>query len=164
MCGLLCRWPPDRASARIALRGLRHRTEDHLPELLDRPRPWIARYHPVDRCCDEARRMADVLTLHAVAGMAGRFTLVKLLDGSAVDQIATYGSREEAERYKNHPAQIAVLIPPGGLAAAECEEVLHYHRDLYDKLGSRPLEVGYIMPLTRRDQRRQLRILARGRK
>jgi hypothetical protein len=76
-----------------------------LPELLERPRPWIARFHPVDQCCDAAKRMSDVTTLHAVAGMAGRVTLIRLLDGSAVDQIATYDSREEAERWKTHPAR-----------------------------------------------------------
>ena len=131
--------------------------------LAARPRPWIARYHAVDQCCDAAKRMSDVITLHAVAGQAGRFVLIKLLDGSEVGHLNLYGSREEAEQHKTHPAQIAVLVPPGGHGATHCEEVLHYHRDLYDKAGKRPLEIGYLQPLTRRDQRRQIRILAKGR-
>lgn len=126
---------------------------------LERPRPWIGRYHPVDRCCDASRRMADAITLHAVAGSAGRCVLIRLLDGSQPDQLAAYASREEAERFKTHPAQIAIVIPPGGMRPAEAEEVLHYHRDVYDKLGARPLEVGFLMPLTRRDQRRQIRAM-----
>ena len=132
-----------------------------MPEqvLCDRPRPWIARHHPVEACCDPAKRMADVITLHAVAGHAGRCTLIRLLDGSAVDQAATYASREEAERWKTHPAQVAIVIPPGGIRASECEEILHYHREVYDALGKRPLEAGYLMPLTRRGQRAQLKIL-----
>lgn len=130
-----------------------------MPELLQRPRAWIERHHPVDQCCDAAKRMSDVMTLHAIAGMTGRFALIKLLDGSAVDQVATYESREEAERWKTHPAQIALIIPPGGIAAPECEEILHYHREVYDQIGKRPLEVGYLMPLIRRDQRRQLQAL-----
>lgn len=134
-----------------------------MPELLERPRPWIARFHPVDSCCDASKRMSDVMTLHAVAGSAGKFTLIKLLDGSPVDQLGIYGSREEAERHKTHPAQIALLIPPGGIKASECEEILHYHREIYDKAGSRPLQIGYLQPLTRADRRRQLRILAKGR-
>jgi hypothetical protein len=128
-------------------------------ELLERPRPWIARHHPVDRCCDASRRMSDVITLHALAGGAGRVVLIKLLDGSAVDPVATYASREEAEGWKTHPAQVALIIAPGGIRAPECEEILHYHREVYDALGARPLEVGYLMPLTRRDARRQLRVL-----
>lgn len=108
--------------------------------------------------------MADAITLHAIAGSAGRFTIIKLLDGSEVDRIAAYTSREEAERFKTHPAQVALLIPPGGMRAPEAEEVLHYHREMYEALGSRPFEVGYLMPNTRRDQRRQIRVLKRGRR
>lgn len=130
-----------------------------MSELLERPRPWIGRHHPVDACCDPAKRMSDVITLHAVAGAAGRVVLIKLLDGSAVDHLATYASREEAEGYKTHPAQVAIVIPPGGVRPSECEEILHYHREVYDALGKRPLEVGYLMPLTRAGQRRQLKIL-----
>lgn len=131
-----------------------------MPELLERPRAWIARHHPVDAgCCDAAKRMSDVITLHAVAGMGGRVTLIRLLDGSAVDQLATYDSREEAEKYKTHPAQVAIVIPPGGIRAPEAEEILHYHREIYDALGKRPLEIGYLMPLTRAGQRRMLRNL-----
>src|ERR1700735_2254134 len=101
--------------------------------LAARPRAWIARYHEVDQCCDAAKRMSDAITLHSLAGQAGRWVLIKLLDGSEVDRLGVSASREEAERFKPPPAQICVLIPPGGYAAAECEEVLHYHRDLYDK-------------------------------
>ena len=132
-------------------------------EIIDRPRPWIARYHGTAECCDAAKRMHDVLTLHAVAGSAAKYTLIRLLDGSAVDRLGVYDSREQAEARKTHPAQIAVLIPPGGIRASECEEVLHYHREIYDKIGSRPLEVGYLQPLTRRDQRKMIRLL-RGRR
>jgi hypothetical protein len=132
--------------------------------LAARPRPWIARCHAVDECCDAAKRMSDVITLHAIAGQAGRFVLIKLLDGTETDRLGLYASREEAEQYKTHPAQITVQVPPGGFTAVECEEVLHYHRDLYDKAGKRPLEIGYLQPLTRRDQRRQIRTFARGRR
>lgn len=131
-----------------------------MTELLERPRPWIARFHPVDRCCDASRRMSDAITLHAIADVAaGRYVLIRLLDGSETDPFATYASREEAERFKTHPAQVALIIAPGGIRAPECEEILHYHREVYDALGARPLEVGYLMPLTRRDARRQLRVL-----
>jgi hypothetical protein len=132
-------------------------------ELIDRPRPWIAKYHPVDGgCCDAAKRMSDVITLHAIAGQAGQYCLIRLIDGGQPDGHGIYPSREAAEPHKTHPAQIAILIPPGGTAAAQCEEVLHYHRELYDQLGSRPLEIGYLQPLTRRDQRRQIQILRRS--
>lgn len=132
-----------------------------MPELIDRPRPWIARHHPVDKCCDPSRRMADIITLHAVAGQAGRFALIKLLDGSEV-QRTTFPTRGEAERFKTHPAQIVIQVPPAGMRPSEAEEVLHYHREIYDKLGGRPLELPHLMPLTRADMARQIAAFKRG--
>jgi hypothetical protein len=129
-------------------------------QLAERPRAWIGRHHSTDQCCDAAKRMSDVITLHAVAGSAGRFALVKLLDGSQVD-LATYSCREEAEGYKTHLAQVAILIPPGGCSASECEEILHYHRELYD-LNPRALQVGYLMPLKGPERRKQLLVLSKG--
>lgn len=130
-------------------------------ELADRPRAWISRHHQVDKCCDAARRMADTVTLHAVAGQAGRFTLIKLLDGSEV-QRTTFPTRGEAERFKTHPAQVIILIPPAGMRPSEAEEVLHYHREVYDQLGGRPLELPHVMPLTRADMVRQIAAFKRG--
>lgn len=105
--------------------------------------------------------MADAITLHSIAGQAGRFALIKLIDGSEV-QHTTFAYRHEAERYKTHPAQIVLLIHPGGMRPSEAEEVLHYHREVYDQLGGRPLELPLVMPLTRADQARQIRVLKRG--
>jgi len=133
-------------------------------ELIERPRAWITRHEPshaLDKCCDAARRMSDQVTLHALAGMTGKFVNVKLLDGSLVDQLGIYPDRATAESRKTHPAQISVLVPPGGIRPSECEEILHYHREVYDRAGSRPLEIGYLQPLTRRDQRRQIRAFTR---
>lgn len=114
-------------------------------DLLERPRAYISKYHPTDSCCDASKRMADVVTLHAVAGNGGRFCLIRLADGSSDD--ALYDSREAVESHKTHPAQIPVLIPPAGMQACEAEEVLHYFRDLYEKVGKRSLEVPLSMPL-----------------
>lgn len=104
--------------------------------------------------------MADEISLHAIAGHAGRWCVIRLIDGSS-DHVA-YDSREAAEAHKTHPAQVGLMIPPGGMNGTQAEEVLHYHRELYDKLGGRPLELGLLMPLTRADQRRQIRALQRG--
>jgi hypothetical protein len=153
-CGL--QTPPGAASTHTARGGT-------LPELIERPRSWIQRFHPTDACCDAARRLSDVVTLHAIAGSGGRVVLIRLLDGDAVDRFGIYASREEAERFKTHPAQVAIVIPPGGVTAPDAEEILHYHREVYDRIGKRPLEVGYLMPLTREGQRRQLNSLLKAR-
>lgn len=130
-------------------------------QLIERPRPWIARHHPVDECCDAAKRMSDQITLHALAGMTGKFANIRLLDGSLVDQLGIYPDRPSAEAHKTHPAQITIAIQPGGIRPSQCEEILHFHREVYDQAGHRPFEIGYLQPLTRRDQRRQLRAFTR---
>lgn len=131
-------------------------------ELAERPRPWIAKYHPVDKCCDESRRMADIVELHRIAGSAGRWCLIRLIDGSSDNVV--YDTRTDVEIHKTHPAQIAIQVPPSGMRAAEAEEVLHYHRDIYDQLGKSPLEQpNLIQPLLHGDQRRQIQVLRRRR-
>lgn len=129
----------------------------------ERPREWISRFHPVSSCCDPSRRMSDAVTLHALAGNAGRFALLKLIDGNEVQPGVIFDDRAGAERRKTHPAQIVMAIPPGGLRAPEAEEVLHYHRELYDQLGGRPLELPLLQPLTRADQARQIHALRKAR-
>lgn len=130
-----------------------------MPEVMERPRQWIVRYHPVDQCCDAAKRISDATILHSIGGSTGKFILIRLLDGTQVDQFGIYDSREQAEPRKTHPAQIAIQVPPGGIRPPECEEILHYHREVYDQVGKRPFEVGYLQPLTRGDQRRQIKVL-----
>ena len=131
-------------------------------DLLDRPRPWIGRHHSTSACCDASKRIADAVTLHAIAGTAGRFCLIRLLDGTEVQPGVTFDSRADAERHKTHPAQIILTVPPGGMRPSEAEEVLHYHREVYDQLGARPLELPLVQPLTRADQARQIRALRRS--
>lgn len=132
-----------------------------MADLLERPRPFISRYHAVDQCCDASKRMADQVTLHALAGGTGRFCLIRLVDGSSDDTV--YDSREAVESHKTHPAQIPVLIPPGGMRAAEAEEVLHYFRDLYEKVGKRSLEIPHSMPLLLPERAASIRALRKAR-
>lgn len=123
------------------------------------PRPWIARFHETSRCCDASRRLADAVSLHAIAGSAGRYLIIRLIDGGSDG--AVYDDRAAAEAHKTHPAQIGLMIPPGGMNGREAEEVLHYHRELYDRLGGRVLQLPHLMPLTRAGQRRQIRAFAK---
>lgn len=100
--------------------------------------------------------MSDVITLHAIAGNAGQWCHIRLRDGGSDNTV--YDRREAAFAHAKAPA-FTVQVPPGGVSAAEAEEVLHYHRELFDTLGARPLELPLLMPLTRADQRRQIAAL-----
>lgn len=56
-------------------------------------------------------------------------------------------------------------VPPGGMTPGEAVEFLDYHRKVYDA-GFRLPDPEFampLMPLTRADQARQIRVLAKGR-
>jgi hypothetical protein len=105
--------------------------------------------------------MAEVVSLHAIAGAAGQWCAIRLADGSS-DKTA-YPSRPAAYSHNWSRPHFTILVPPGGMTAREAEEVLHYHRELHEKLGNRAAELPVLMPLTRPDRRRQIQALAKGR-
>jgi hypothetical protein len=113
---------------------------------------------------DAARRCADIVTLHTVCGQVGRWVAIRLSDGGSDG--AVYDTRADAVRHQLHEQLCAyVKIQPDGMSARAAHEFLRYHRDLYDA-GFRlpdPEFAPPLMPLTRRDQERQIKVLAKGR-
>ncbi len=113
---------------------------------------------------DAARRCSDALSLAAVAGAVGMWVAVRLEDGRTDGNV--YDSREAAIRHQRGlsafvPAQVA----PGGMQPYEAEAFLDYWRKLH-AANVRDDDPGLLlpmMPLTRRDRRRQIRVLAKGR-
>lgn len=114
---------------------------------------------------DAAKRCADIVSLAAVAGCAGRFVAIRLADGGYDGTL--YDSREDAIRHQPSPDRCTyVLVPPGGMAAHEAEALLDYWRKLADSgvHDDDPAVPMPLMPLLRADRRRQIRVLAKGRK
>lgn len=111
------------------------------------------------RCGDAAKRLSDDITLHALAGSAGKWAAVKLADGSS-DRTA-YPSRSEAIRHQSSPEYCTyVLIPPDGMTVREADVVLHFWRQVYDA-GFRavdPRDDIPSMPLRPEEAREQIRI------
>lgn len=114
---------------------------------------------------DAAKRCADMVTLHAIAGSVGRWVAIRLQDGGS-DQ-ALYDSRDDAIAHQLRPEYCTyVLVPPGGMAAHEAEALLDYWRKL-SAAGVRdddPKTPMPLMPLTAADRRRQIRVLSKGRR
>lgn len=114
---------------------------------------------------DPARRCADIVTLAGVADLIGQWLAIRLSDGG-YDGVA-YEHRADAVRHQLHETQCAyVRIPPGGMTPREAEAFLGYHRALYDA-GFRLPDPEFalpLMPLTRKDQKRQIRLLTKGNK
>lgn len=105
------------------------------------------------------------MTLAGVADLIGQWLAIRLSDGG-YDGVA-YEHRADAVRHQLHETQCAyVRIPPGGMTPREAEAFLGYHRALYDA-GFRLPDPEFalpLMPLTRKDQKRQIRLLTKGNK
>jgi hypothetical protein len=103
--------------------------------------------------------MADTVTLHAIAGSAGKWCAIRLQDGTS-DNTA-YDSRSEALSHQFHPEHTTyLLIPPGGMSLDEADRVLAFWRQVHDA-GFRavdPVDDFPSMPLTAQDARRQIRL------
>lgn len=111
------------------------------------------------RCGDAARRMADEVTLHAVAGSAGKWCAIRLAD--ATSDHTAYDSRSDAMRHQLHSEHCTyLLIPPGGMSIDVADRVLDFWRQTHDA-GFRavdPRDDIPSMPLTAPDARRQIRL------
>lgn len=81
---------------------------------------------------DAARRCAEQVTLHVLAGATGRWCAVRMSDGGS-DGIA-YDTRDQAIRHQLHVHQcVYVVVPLLPMAEAEAQAYLDMWRDLYDQ-------------------------------
>jgi hypothetical protein len=119
------------------------------------------KYTPTD---DQAKRCADVVTLHAVAGNAGQWCAIRLIDGGSDNQV--YDTRENAQKYQLNPEFCTyILIPPSGMEVQEAKAVLAYWRALALSgiRGDRTDVQWPLMPLLAADRRKQIDALVKGR-
>ena len=81
---------------------------------------------------DAARRCSEQVTLHILAGAAGRWAAIRLSDGGS-DGIA-YDTQTDAVRHQLHPQQCCYLrIPLFAMPEREAEVYMQMNRDLYAK-------------------------------
>lgn len=75
--------------------------------------------------------MADAITLHAVAGSAGKWAVITLQDGRPRDMVA-YETRAEAVMSTrwNRDYYVYILIAPDGMQPKEAEAFLKYARSI----------------------------------
>jgi hypothetical protein len=111
------------------------------------------------KCGDAARRLADEITLHAIAGSAGKWAAIRLRDGGS-DHVA-YDSRSDAVIHQLSPEYCTfALIPPGGMTIREADVLLDFWRQVYDA-GFRavdPRDDIPSMPLRPEEAREQIRL------
>lgn len=121
---------------------------------------------PKPEWSDDARRMADAVTLAAVAGSYGCYMAFHLADGRPADRVP-YATRYDAVRHMRWDRDrfVYVLVPPDGMQPKEADVCLKYARALHDAGFRLPdpefTDVMPTMPALKSDQRLQIQHLLR---
>lgn len=116
---------------------------------------------------DDARRMADAMTLASVAGSAGKFLAFALADGRPAGNVPyeTYWDAVAHMRW-DRDRFLYLKVSPDGMQPREAEAVLRYARSLHDAGFRLPapddgIPAEFTMPLLRQDRSRQIKLLTR---
>lgn len=116
---------------------------------------------------DAARRIADAMTLFAIAGLAGRWASFRMDDGNEVHRNASYATRIEAVKAARWDRDTTVYleIQPDGMQPAEAQAFLDYARFLHAqgwRLPDPEFDFDGGMPAFAHDQRATARHLISG--
>lgn len=82
---------------------------------------------------EDAKRIADEMTMHTLAGKAGSWAAFRLDDGRPKDHVA-YDSWHDAVAYAgrwDRDETIYLLVQPDGMTAREADSFLRYARFLH---------------------------------
>ena len=113
---------------------------------------------------DSAKRMSDDFNMHVLAGTFGKWIATRLSDGGS-NHIAYDTFQEARKDNPEFPEYFCInMIPPDGMNTSEAKAVLSYWRALYSKGFRQPdpdSVMPPLMPLTKRDQREQIKILTK---
>jgi hypothetical protein len=84
---------------------------------------------------DDAKRIADAVTLHAIAGNVGRWAAFRMDDGRERHRHVTFGSRIEAVKACgwDRDETVYIEIQPGGMEPKEAQAFLGYARFLHSQ-------------------------------
>lgn len=81
---------------------------------------------------DAAKRCSDIIKLHILAGMGGKYAAIRLSDGGSDDTV--YDTRRDAITHQLHEQQCAYIkIPRDDMPPSHAERFLQIQRELYDK-------------------------------
>lgn len=116
---------------------------------------------------DAARRIADEMTLHALAGKAGYWCAFRLADGQPVDRGTCYERRTDAVKAAkwDRDTTIYLEVQPVGMDPREAQACLNFARSLHDagfRIPAPDFEYSPSMPLLVADRVKTIRHLASG--
>jgi hypothetical protein len=116
---------------------------------------------------DAARRIADEMTLHALAGKAGHWCAFRLADGTPMHRGTCYETRREAVRFCkwDRDRVIYLEVQPVAMDPREAQACLNFARQLHDagfRIPDPDFEYSPTMPLLPADRVKTIRHLASG--
>lgn len=116
---------------------------------------------------DAARRIADSMTLHSVAGNKGKWASFRLSDGREVNPHTAYDRRVEAVKHArwDRDTTLYLEIPPDGMTSKEADACLRYARFLHSqgwRLPDPEFDYDASTPTFKWDQLSQMRNLVTG--
>ena len=84
---------------------------------------------------DAAKRVSDAMTLHALAGGAGRFAAFRIADGTSPDHNTVYDTRIEAVVHQKWDLDTVMYleIAPDGMQPQEAGACLQWWRFLHSR-------------------------------
>lgn len=117
---------------------------------------------------DAAKRISEAMTLHTLAGSAGKWASFRMSDGREVQKATAYDSHYDAMRHAKWDRDTTVYleITPDGIPGHEAQGLLDYARKLHDagfRIPSPDFSYDPTRPILRSDQLKTIRHLSRGR-
>jgi hypothetical protein len=116
---------------------------------------------------DASKRMAEAMTMHALAGSAGQWVAFKLADGTSPDRNTAYETRIECVKHQKWDRDNIVYLEvvPGGMEPREAGAFLQWARCLHSqgwRLPDPDFDFDGGMPDTRADRLAMARHLISG--
>jgi len=83
---------------------------------------------------DEAKRISEAMTLHTLAGSAGKWASFRMSDGREVQAGTAYDSHYDALRHAgwDRDTTVYIEITPDGMPPHEAQGALQFARTLHD--------------------------------
>jgi hypothetical protein len=115
---------------------------------------------------DDARRIADEMTLHTIAGNTGRWCAFRLADGKPVARHACFDTRIDAVKACkwDRDNYVYLEVQPDGMTPRAAFEFLDYARQLHNagfRLPDPEFDYAASMPTLMSDRVKQINHLAR---
>lgn len=116
---------------------------------------------------DAAKNISDAMTLHALAGSAGKWASFRMSDGRERQAATAYDSHYDALRHAgwDRDTTVYIEVPPDGMPPREAEGALRFARNLHGmgfRIPGPEFSYDATVPLLAADRARTIAHLSSG--